>query len=298
MNFKGLSPINSSPELQWYWNGHVTDRIDFSNVKVFDKVYDFTKKQDFFDLTDVAADRIAFIGRRYEISDLIKVLPDFRLEIFGDITLDSQIGGILSNISRKREEASVYGLFASFCNDGYSIYCAFTICYVDKDFEQEMDTAVVEIGQDEGAYIMPVSISEDALYYYTYDDLANIAYWLGNFWAGTQYEMYNCPEEVRVVEERGPISGNDENYKEGNHIVLVKRVVPVDEFGKEIKYGPTGSGRQYRIPSWGVRGHMRTLADGRQVPVRPYRKGKDRDKEDVLTEKEYRYIDEKIDLDI
>lgn len=298
MNFKGNKLPSSNDDIHWYWNGHVAERIDFSNVNINDTVFDFTRHQDYFDLTDAAADRISFIGRRYDISDLNKALPDFRLEIFGDVTTDTQIGGLLNAISHKREEASAYGLFASFYNVGFSVYCAFTICFVDKDFGSEMDTAVVEIGQDEGAYVMPIAINEEALYYYTFDDIMSISYWLGNFWTGTQYEMYNCPEEVRIVEQRGPISGTAENYKEGNHIVLVKKVISVDEFGNEIKYGATGSGRKYHVPVWGVRGHNRTLKDGRQIPVRSYPKGKDRDKVEMLTEKEYRYVDEKIDFDI
>ena len=47
-----------------------------------------------------------------------------------------------------------------------------------------METAVFEISEDEGAYVLPVVISEEALDYYSFDDLAKIAYWLGNFWVG------------------------------------------------------------------------------------------------------------------
>ena len=117
-----------------------------------------------------------------------------------------------------------------------SVYCAFTICLVDKDFAYEMETAVVEISQDEGPYILPVFISEEALDYFNYDDIAKLSYWLGNFWVGIQYEMNNRPEEIRVIEQRGSISGNSEEYKKGNHIVLVRRIVPVDEDGNIIKY--------------------------------------------------------------
>jgi hypothetical protein len=72
-------------------------------------------------------------------------------------------------------------------------------------------------------------ISEEALDYLNYDDIAKISYWLGNFWVGIQYEMNNRPEEIRVIEQRGSMSGNSGELKEDDNIVLVRRIVPVDE---------------------------------------------------------------------
>lgn len=57
--------------------------------------------------------------------------------------------------------------------------------------------------------------------------------------------------------------------------MLVKRVIPVDEEGNEIKYSVVHSGRQYTVPVWGVRGHPRRLKEGRVTYVRPYTKGKE-----------------------
>lgn len=34
-----------------------------------------------------------------------------------------------------------------------------TSCYVDKEFGSEMKTSVVEIGEDENAYILPTAIN-------------------------------------------------------------------------------------------------------------------------------------------
>ena len=79
---------------------------------------------------------------------------------------------------------------------------------------------------------------------------------------------------------------------------MVKRIIPVDADGNEIKYGAAGSGRQFRPPSWGVRGHSRTLPDGRVIQVRPYRKGKDRKNPEALVNKEYQFLEEKIERDI
>ena len=64
------------------------------------------------------------------------------------------------------------------------------------------------------------------------------------------------------------------------------------------RYGATASGRKYHVPSWGVRGHERTLQDGRIIPVRAYRKGKERNNPEIYIEKRYIFDDEKIDNDI
>ena len=130
------------------------------------------------------------------------------------------------------------------------MYCAFTICFVDKDFGQEMETAVIEISEDESAFIQPILINEEALDYYSFDDIARLSFWLGNIWLGIQYEMNTPPEETRVIEQRGPNSVDGEECMSGNRIVLVKRVIPVDKNGNLIEYGPTNSGRKYKCPAW------------------------------------------------
>ena len=110
--------------------------------------------------------------------------------------------------------------------------------------------------------------------------------------------MNNPPEEIRVVEQRGPVSGNSEDHKENKHTVLVKRIVPIDEAGNIIKYGVADSGRKYNLPAWSVRGHYRTLPDGREIYIHPYLKDKERKNQDALVKKEYQFDDEKIDSDV
>lgn len=57
-----------------------------------------------------------------------------------------------------RPSADVYGLFAKYKYIGNSVYCGITICFVDNDTGEEMETAVFEISEDEEAYILPVLI--------------------------------------------------------------------------------------------------------------------------------------------
>ena len=47
----------------------------------------------------------------------------------------------------------------------------------------------------------------------------------------------------------------------------------------------------------GVRGHPRTLKDGRVTFVRPYPKGKERNNPEFLEKKGYKFVEGKIDSD-
>ena len=298
MNFKSSRLPSSSKDIEWYWDRCVRKNIDFSKVIINENEIDFTKPVDYFDLTDGGADKISFIGRQFDFFAQQVAIAEFELIIFNNLNADTQIGVLLNSIEHLSTDSSVYGIYATFKYIGKAVYCAYTICFVDKDTGVEMETAIIEISQDEEPYIQPIFISEEALDYMSYDDIAKISYWLGNFWVGIQYEMNNWPEEIRVIEQRGSISGKSRELKEDGNIVLVRRIVPVDEDGNIIKYDATGSGHRYSNPSWGVRGHDRTLPDGREIHVRPYRKGKERKNPDAFVKKGYQFVDEKIDSDI
>ena len=298
MNFKSSHLPSFSKELEWYWTSCLRDSVDFSKLVVDGIEVNFSKSRDYFDLTVDNADKISYIGRNLNFFEQEIALEGFEMMIFGDMHADTQIGALLSCANHLREELEVYGLYATFVNIGKSVYCAFTTCIIEKDTGMEMDTAVIEIGQDEEPYINPIIINSEALDYYNYDEIAKMSYWLANFWVGVQYEMNNCPEEIREIHQRELIENDVNDYKRENNIVLVRRINPIDEAGNVIKYGPTGSGHHYNMPAWRVRGHYRTLPDGREIYISPYCKGKNRDKADLIVQKEYRFVEEKIDSDI
>lgn len=298
MDFSENKLPSSTKEVKWHWTQCIQEKFDFKEVNVYGKKQNFTLPSDYFDLKDSDADKIEFIGRRYGFFSQPVAMEEFELNIFGEINADTQIGGLLSSIKHLRPTADVYGLFARYKYIEKAVYCAITVCYVDKDFGSEMEAAVVEIGEDENAYILPIAINEETLDYYTFDDLAKLAYWLGNFWVGVQYEINNRPEEIRVIEQRGSITpAQEKEMHQEKRPILIKRIIPIDAVGNEIKYESTGSGRKYTLPVWGVRGHPRTLPNGRITFVRPYPKGKDRKNPEALISKEYKFVEDKIDSD-
>ena len=267
---------------------------DFSSVQIHQDYYDFESPADYFKLSDYLADKLSKKG---ESESLIESpsLSSFRLEIYGNLHQDSQIGSMLRNVNRYREEAEPYGLFARFLSlSARTFYVAMTVCLTDKDWAFEMPVAVLEIGQN---FFIPICVNERAVDhytgYFTFDDIKNLAIWLRNFWCGVQFEMINRPEEIRIIEQKESFLWNSETYQDKDHIVFVKHVIPIDENGNVIRYKSSGSGRDYHTSVWGVRGHPRTLPNGRITMVRPYFKGKNRSNPNALREKEYCFVEEK-----
>lgn len=299
LNFRTNKLSSSTREVEWLWNQYIQERFELSHIEINGSETDFNRPSDYFELTDGFADKISLIGRKYSFFSQPISLLEFELRIWGSINAETQIGVLLGSIKHLRPTADVYGLFAKYKYIDKSVYCAITICFVDKDTGEEMETAVFEISEDEDAYVLPVAISGEALDYYSFDDLAKLAYWLGNFWVGVQFELNNRPEEIRIIDQRGPITPRfEKDLRNERRIVLIKRVIPIDEEGNEIEYSAIHSGRQYSDPVWGVRGHPRRLSDGRIIYVRPYLKGKERNNPEMLNEKEYKFIEEKIESDI
>ena len=214
------------------------------------------------------------------------------MNIFGDLSMESQIGKLLSCVSQRDTESVAYAIYANYIYTEKVVYCAITVDIADGDLDMETEVAVVEISKDEGEYVQPIAINEDILYYFSFDDIMKLSYWLGNFWLGIQYKMNHRPEEIREVEQHGKILGNKENYKSDKRIVLVRKMIPVDEEGNVIEYNKKGSRRQYKVPSWGVSGHWRILPDGREIYVQPYSKGKERKKREQYVNKQYKFVDE------
>lgn len=297
MNFDQNLLPSASKEIEKYWQQCCSDKILFSSVMIGNQKINFDQPTDYFKLTEESADKMVSIGKPLDFFSQGIYLRDFGVDLFNRISTVSTIGQILDRIKIKRPTADVHGLYCTYKYIGKSAYCAFTICFVDKDTGEEMEAAVVEISQDEIPFVQPVYVNEEAIDYFSFDDMVTMSYWLGNLWLGIQYELNNCPEEIRVVERRGPISAREEPSSKLAQAILVKTVIPVDGNGEVIKYGEAYSGRKYTVPSWGVRGHNRTLADGRVIPVKSYRKGKDRNKAESLVSKEYKFIEEKIDSD-
>ena len=290
--------IANSRELSWYWSSHQKDFIVFPDTDVNGGRLDFSHPLDYFDIDSDSAERLRKIGEPYDIfNNTLRIAkPELELLIFKGLNDNDGIGSLLWQFTNSDRERQIYGIYASLFYIGNSIYCALTICYVDKDFGCEQPTAILEISQDEGPFISPILINKEASDLFSFDDMQMVGEYIANVWFGIQYELINCPEEIRFIEQRGPVEPSYD-YQEGHGIVYVKKIIPLDENGNLIKYKTKNSGRIYKKPAWNVRGHLRTLKDGREVPVRPYPKGPERDNSNAINPKQYVFDDSKINED-
>lgn len=298
MFFSNTKSIADSPELTRHWRSYVHSFSSFEQTDIFRETIYFTHPLDYFELSSNTAEKLRMIGEPYDLFDKTTpiALNEFTVNIFEGVNDENGIGSILCDFTNTERERKCYAVYVSFFNNNNSVYCALTICFVDKDYAVELDTAILEIGQDESGYIMPVIISEEATEYFSFDIIKSLGEYLANIWFGIQYKMNNCPEEIRIIEQRGSVSPSENNY-DSNRIVLVKRIIPVDKNGNIIKYGKTDLGREYKKPVWGVRGHSRTLSDGRVIQVKPYPKGKGRNNPEYYNSKEYQFVGDTIDDD-
>lgn len=276
--------------------------LNFSEVPLCGGLYNFTNICDVFELSDYVADKLAVIGQEHNLGEI--GLDRFRVDLFNQIHNDTHIGLLLSCVSKKRkEECYTYGMFADFISVEKAVYCALTVCFVDKIIGYEMPVSVMKFTGDNECFVQPVFIDEDAVEeyfsYFTYDDIAKLAMWLGNVWSGVQYEYINRPEIIKKVKQIGSISGDDENYVERDSIILIRKETLIDEFGNIIKPTKRDSGRKAHVEKWLVAGHDRRLRDGRVIYIAPYYKGEKRNNPDVLPKiRHNRFVDEKIQEDI
>lgn len=302
MSYISKLPSASSEMFEIYEDA-VIRSLEFSKVQLCGRVRNFTHNCDVFELSDYVADKLALIGKDHITGQT--GIDRFRVDLFNQIHYDTHIGLLLSCVSKKRkEECFSYGMWADYNLAGSSVYCALTVCFVDKDNAYEMPVAVIEISNNQdGVGFKPILISENAVEeyysYFTYDDIAKISAWLRNLWFGIQYEYINRPETIREVQQIGPISGADENYAERNSIILIHNETLVDEYGNLIKPIERKSGRKAHVEKWLVAGHDRRLQDGRVIYIAPYYKGTERNNPDVQPKTRYnRFVDEKINSDI
>lgn len=190
MFFSDTKSIIDSPELTWHWRSYVHSFSSFEKTDVFREIINFTHPLDYFEISSDTAEKLRKIGEPYDLFDKMTpiILNEFTVNIFDGFNDKNGIGSILCDFTNIERERECYAVYASFFSINDSVYCALTICFVDKDYAVELDTAILEIGQDESGYIMPVIISEEATEYFSFDIIKSLGEYLANIWFGIQYK--------------------------------------------------------------------------------------------------------------
>ena len=126
-----------SPELYMAYDNSVRCSVNFSTVPLYGSVYNYTQISDVFELSDYVADKLAVIGHEHNFGEI--GIDRFRVDLLNQIHDDTHIGLLLSCVSKKRkEECFSYGMWADFISIGKAVYCAITVCFVDKDSAYNM----------------------------------------------------------------------------------------------------------------------------------------------------------------
>ena len=107
-----------------------------------------------------------------------------------------------------------------------------------------------------------------------------------------QFALKNRPTVFRDVTPRPIPEANPKKSKHVKSPVKVRRLVLDRDEAEELLAGHYTVQHEYKCNAWGVAGHWRHYKNGKVVWVRPYVKGKDRNKPEAYTPKVYELIKE------
>lgn len=107
MNFSACKLPSSMLETEQYWRQCIQENFDLSRINISGRTVDFNLLSDYFELSDKEADRISLIGRKYSLFSQPVSITDVELSIFDNVSMETQIGVLLSNIKHLRPSADV-----------------------------------------------------------------------------------------------------------------------------------------------------------------------------------------------
>lgn len=287
--------INMTPEIVWsdsveFWDycSSASDRaFKYSNMKPISSI-------DNVDITAHQADELYETGKGHHIFPADAALKIFSIDFFFDE--DCRIAELAQPKVPYKGDLGIYRLIVTFIAYGETIMCGIAVDESHGDSGGTVEVAVLCLFDDyNGSYsVSPFSISEYGLYCTDYETLNDLGHWLGHFFCGVQYKMIHRPEIVRVYHHRIPKEERDEIKRHsGDRIRVVKVQKIINILAEEDENLPVvHKSHAITLPVWGVSGHWRDCKSGKRVWVRPYKKGRDRNKDGVYCGKEYRFVKE------
>lgn len=261
-------------------------------------------REDYMQLGFDQAERLYSLGLACQpIHPRDAALPVFQTTIIGNDEKSRKLIDLLEPVYNRASdrELFIYGLDVLFACDDAHIACDISYHYTDHSGGGSEDVGTVAIMAD-GDYFFTYphymnfrAHEEFGLYDYT--SITTLCNWLGYFWRGIQNQFINRPEHIQYYHRR--LKDNDEDSAckskpSKRHVAKVQRVITICLDEEDAAVIPTG--KHIDLPLWSVAGHWRVTKTGKRVWVKPYYKGKDRDKRDaVFSAKEYRFEKEAVD---
>ena len=108
MNFNADRLPSSIREIEWHWRQHIQESFNLSHININGSAVNFNLPSDYFEISDTAADKISLVGRRYDFFSQPVYMTDVELSIFGNISVETQIGVLLENIKHLRPSANAH----------------------------------------------------------------------------------------------------------------------------------------------------------------------------------------------
>ena len=102
-----------------------------------------------------------------------------------------------------------------------------------------------------------------------------------------QYCFKHRPVLFREITEKRPQMTEVSHGKKKKHRNKVRAVKEITIVPEELEAISTTVSHEITCPCWGVMGHWRTYKTGKEIWIKPYKKGKERNKEAAYRPKEY-----------
>lgn len=229
-------------------------------------------------------------------------LPVFRAAFKEGQGKSKMLSDLLQPVYNKASdrELCIYGLEVLFVCNSSHIACDILYHYSDHSgggYEYVGTVAIMADGDYFYTYphFMECRAHEEfGLYDYT--SITGLCNWLGYLWRGIQDQIINRPERIQYFHRKIKGSGKTIEYEKnhsGKRIAKVQRIINICMDDADII---AATGKHIYLPLWSVAGHWRVTKTGKRVWVKPFYKGKDRNKPNaVFSAKEYRFDKEVVD---
>lgn len=223
-------------------------------------------------------------------------LPIINVEIFTK-NHEYLIEDMIQPLQPWRDDAYFYGISVLFIAKQDRVVCLLTAHDCNDSSAGSTELAVVEmIQRDDGDfYSHPCFVNDEAETFISFSEIEQILLWSAFTWRGIQYRFLNKPTSVHVRHNRHSKETIEHTKaKREKNTRLVKVVRQITFEGEEpCTYASPDSGenkdgeRKIDLECWGVTGHWRRYKSGRAIWIRPYVKGKHRDKLEPYAAKKY-----------
>ena len=225
-------------------------------------------------------------------------LPVIMVNLFTE-KHDYLIEDMIQPLQPWRDDTYFYGISVLMIAKRDRVVCMLIVHDCNDSSAGSTELAVVEMIQREDGdfYSRPCFIMENVGRFLSFPEIEQILLWSAFTWRGIQYRLLHKPTSVHVRFERHSkeiIESTKAKSKKNTRLVKVFKnltfepeVCNAHSAHENLEKHPAE--RKIDLECWGVTGHWRRYKTGHAIWIRPYFKGKAREKMEPYAAKKYQF---------